>query len=89
MIFFRKSIEISSNVQWDGEAQKLNNISNLYGYEENIEAYCVDEEHQNYGANIIYGNGYYNILGTFDEKEEFLKILNEILIYSVYSAYSI
>ena len=38
---------------------------------------CIDEEHQNYTANITYGNGYYNIAGMM-EKEEFLKILKGI-----------
>lgn len=75
---FRESIESSSNVQWDGEAYPLEGVSNDYGYVENIEAYCVDEEHQNYGANITYGNGYYNIFGSFSEKKEFLKILKGI-----------
>lgn len=71
----KNDIEISSNVQWDGQSRKLENIENVYGYE--IEAYCIDEEHQNYGASIEYGNGYYKISGFFEE-QEFLKILNEI-----------
>ena len=75
---FRDSREGSTNVQWDGNSYKLEKVENDYGYAENIEAYCVDEEHQNYGANISYGNGYYNIFGSFDEKEEFLKILKGI-----------
>ena len=58
---FKKSIESSSNLQWDGEAIELSGFTNMYGYEDNIEAYCVDAEHQNYGANISYGNGYYSI----------------------------
>lgn len=74
---FKNSIEISSNIQWDGEAFELKNISNIYGYEENIEAYCIDEKHQNYGANITYGNGYYNITGAISE-EVFLQILDGI-----------
>ena len=74
---FKDSTEGSSNVQWDGEASRLNNVPNVYGYEECIEAYCIDEKNQNYGASISYGNGYYNIAGFF-EKEDFLKILNEI-----------
>ena len=75
---FKQSIENSSNIQWDGDAIKLNNVVNMHGYEENIEAYCVDEEHQNYGANITYGNGYYNIFSASCDKEEFLKILDGI-----------
>ena len=74
---FKESIEISSNVQWDGDAEKLNNITNVHGYENNIEAYCIDIEHRNYGANITYGNGYYNLAGSI-EKEEFIKILDGI-----------
>ena len=75
---FRDSIESSSNVQWDGDAYQLTDVTNGYGYEENIEAFCIDEEHQNYGANITYGNGYYNIFGSFSEKNDFLKILKGI-----------
>ena len=65
---FKDSIENSSNVQWDGEAVKLDNVTNMHGYKEIIEAYCIDEEYQNYGANISYGNGYYNIAGFSEEK---------------------
>ena len=72
------STESSSNVQWDGISRKLDAVSNVYGYAENIEAYCVDEEHGNYAASIIYGNGYYNILGIFSSEEDFLEILNRI-----------
>lgn len=75
---FKKSIESSSNVQWDGEAIELDGIMNVHGYADIIEAYCIDEEHRNYVANIAYGNGYYNILGTYLEKEEFFEILNGI-----------
>lgn len=74
----KKSMESSGNIQWDGESKRLENISNIYGYVEDIEAYCVDEEHQNYGANVTYGNGYYNILGSFSSEEEFFKILDGI-----------
>lgn len=72
----KRSEESSSNIQWDGEAKKLENIGNEYGHE--IEAYCVDEEHQNYGARLSYGNGYYSILGSFSSEEIFLEILNGI-----------
>ena len=75
---FKDSIEGSSNVQWDGEAYELENVSNEFGYEDVIEAYCVDEEYKNYGANIKYGNGYYNIFGSFSSENEFLEILNKI-----------
>ena len=75
---FKDSVEGSSNVQWDGEAYELDDVSNLYGYEDVIEAYCIDENNQNYGASISYGNGYYNIAGCFEEKKDFLEILNGI-----------
>ena len=74
----KDDIEVSSNIQWDGESRKLKNIDNIHGYTENIKAYCVDEENKNYAANIKYGNGYYNILGSFSSDEEFLEILNGI-----------
>ena len=74
---FRDSREGSTNVQWDGDFYELENVENDFGYEDLIEAYCIDEEHQNYTANITYGNGYYNIAGSF-EKEGFLKILRGI-----------
>ena len=75
---FRESAESSANVQWDGESYELENVTNEFGYEKAIEAYCVDEEHQNYGASITYGNAYYSIFGTFSEEKEFLQILNGI-----------
>ena len=74
---FKESIEASSNVQWDGIAYKLEDISNECGYEDLIEAYCIDARNENYGANISYGNGYYNIAGVLEETE-FFKILNGI-----------
>ena len=74
----KKSKESSSNIQWDGNCRKIENVSNMYGYAENIEAYCIDEENQNYGAIINYGNGYYDFLGSFPSEEEFLEILNGI-----------
>lgn len=77
----KESLEMSSNVQWDGEAKKLENIQNIYGYE--MEAYCVDEENQNYGASLKYGNGYYNVFGSFSSEDEFLDILNEIYFKSM------
>ena len=75
---FKDSIEGSSNIQWDGNSYKIENITNQNGYEDIIEAYCTDEEHQNYVAVINYGNGHYNILGNFSSDEDFLKILNGI-----------
>lgn len=75
---FKDSIENSSNIQWDGVSRKIEDISNMHGYEEVIEAYCIDEEKRNYSANITYGNGYYNIAGCFNEEKEFLEILNGI-----------
>lgn len=75
---FKDGIEGSGNVQWDGEAYSLEDVSNEFGYSDCIEAYCIDEEHRNYGANIKYGNGYYNIAGFFSSEKEFLEILNKI-----------
>ena len=72
----RESLEMSSNIQWDGVARKLENVQNQYGYE--IEGYCVDEEHLNYGARLSYGNGYYDIFGCFSSENTFLNILNGI-----------
>ena len=72
----KNNIEISSNIQWDGEFRKLENIDNIKKYD--IEAYCVDEEHQNYAASLAYGNGYYNIMGSFEKEDEFLEILKWI-----------
>lgn len=69
--------EASSNIQWDGEYEKLENISNDFGYEDCIEAYCVDEDSTEYIAGITYGNGHYRIFG-FLNKEEFLKVLRQI-----------
>ena len=77
----RESLEMSSNVQWDGEARKLDNIKNSYGYE--MEAYCVDEENNNYGASLTYANGYYSILGFFSSEDDFLEILNGIYFKSM------
>ena len=74
---FKQSVENSSNVQWDGIAVELNDVSNIYGYEDLIEAYCIDKENGNYGASIKYANGYYKISGSLEE-EEFLEILNGI-----------
>jgi hypothetical protein len=68
---------MSTNIQWDGNAYEIKNISNIHGYEENIEAYCIDKKNQNYSANVTYGNGYYNISGSMEE-EEFFKILDGI-----------
>ena len=73
----KENAEVSSNVQWDGVYSEIEGVSNFYGYVENIFAYCIDEKNNNYGANIIYGNGFYSISGFF-EKTEFLAILNEI-----------
>ena len=72
----KDNIEVSSNVQWDGEARKLEETDNIKNHE--IEAYCVDENNHNYSASLTYGNGYYNILGQFEKEEEFLEILKWI-----------
>lgn len=72
----KEHAETSINIQWDGSSRKLENIANIYGHE--IEAYCIDEEHHNYGARLSYGNGYYDIFGTFEEETDFLEILNWI-----------
>lgn len=75
---FKDSIEGSSNIQWDGQAYELGNVSNEFGYADCIEAYCIDEEYQNYSASISYGNGYYDIAGYFSTENEFLEILKKI-----------
>lgn len=72
----KDNIEVSSNIQWDGDAQKIENVQNKYGYE--IDAYCLDDENQNYIGNLTYGNGYYNIVGSFSSESIFLEILNGI-----------
>ena len=72
----KDNIEVSSNVQWDGEARKLEEADNIKKHV--IEAYCVDENNHNYSASLTYGNGYYNILGQFEKEEEFLEILKWI-----------
>ena len=69
--------ESSSNVQWDGESRELTGITNMHGLEDSITAYCIDEENNNYGASLKYGNGYYSISGFFEEKE-FFEILDGI-----------
>lgn len=74
---FKDSIEGSGNIQWDGTAYKLEGVTNEYGYEDLIEAYCIDEQNGNYGASIKYANGYYKISGALEE-EDFLEILNGI-----------
>ena len=73
----KKTKEASGNVQWDGASRKIENIENDYGYGENMEAYCIDEENLNFGAGITYGNGFYIISGFFSE-EEFLGLLKGI-----------
>lgn len=73
--------EVSGNVQWDGEHEKLGPINSTFGYE--IEAYCVDREHQKYDAKILYGNGYYEIFGYFSDENEFFSILEQIFFKNV------
>ena len=72
----KDNIEVSSNIQWDGDSRKIENVENEFGY--NIEAYCVDEENRNYGARLSYGNGYYDLFGCFSNEDEFLEILKWI-----------
>ena len=72
----KRSKESSSNIQWDGESQKIEDVQNQYGHQ--IEAYCIDVRNRNYGASLSYGNGYYGIWGTFSSEEVFLEILNGI-----------
>ena len=72
----KRSKESSSNIQWDGESQKMEDVQNQYGHQ--IEAYCIDLSNQNYGASLSYGNGYYGVWGTFSSEELFLDILNGI-----------
>lgn len=73
--------EVSGNIQWDGQYEKLEEVPNKYGYQ--IDAYCIDEEHNNYAAEILYGNAYYNIFGCFFDKNEFFSILNGIFFKNV------
>ena len=68
--------EISGNVQWDGQYDKMGDVDNQYRYQ--IDAYSIDEENQTYGAELLYGNGYYNIYGCFPDKNEFFSILRGI-----------
>ena len=74
---FRDSREGSTNVQWDGASYQLENVKNDFGYEDLIEAYCIDQVNQNFGASVNYGNAYYKISGSLNESE-FLKILKGI-----------
>lgn len=73
----KASKEVSSNIQWDGEYERLEEVFNDYGYENCIEAYCLDENSMEYIAGITYGNGHYRICG-FSNEEEFLKVLKKI-----------
>ena len=77
----KESLEMSGNIQWDGESRRMENVLNDNGHE--IEAYCVDEENSNYGASLTYGNGYYNIFGCFSSEEDFLDILMWIYFKNV------
>ena len=79
----KENVESYSNVQWDGNSRKIENISNLHDFTENIEAYCIDEEYHNYTANISYGNGYYSILACSMDENEFIEILNGIYFKSL------
>lgn len=78
----KENAEVSGNVQWDGKYTRLEDITNDHGHEELIVAYCIDEENDNYGANVSYGNGFYSISGFF-EKSEFLEVLNGIYFKSL------
>ena len=75
----KKASEFSSNVQWDGEAEEIEFVSEWY----DIKAFCLEEENQKYGGSITYGNGYYNVWGTFSSKEEFFEILEKIYFKTV------
>lgn len=70
----KESDEASGNLQWDGEAKELDVSFSKY----KMEAYCIDQEHGNYQANISYGNGFYSIAGFFSSEEEFFAILEKI-----------
>ena len=72
----KDNIEVSSNIQWDGDSRKIEHVQNEYGHE--IEAYCIDDKNNNYGARLSFGNGYYDICGCFFDEEKFLEILNGI-----------
>lgn len=75
----KQTTETSSHLQWDGSARKLDVSAKFC----ELDAYCVDEEEHNYGANITYGNGYYSIFGKFDDENEFLRILEKIYFKKV------
>ena len=79
----KENIESSSNVQWDGNSRKIDNISNIHGFTENITAYCIDENNHNYIANVSYGNGFYVISCNCMDENEFLEILNGIYFKSL------
>ena len=70
----KSTIDVYCQQRFDLIPNLVEVVKTYKRYEENIEAYCVDEEHQNYGASITYGNGYYNIFGSFTEQNEFLEI---------------
>lgn len=74
----KDNIEVSTNIQWDGNSRKVENVFNDNDHE--IEVYCVDEENSNYAASLTYGNGYYNLLGSFEKEEDLLKILKWIYL---------
>lgn len=78
----KENAEVSGNVQWDGKYTRLEDITNDHGHEDFIVAYCIDEENDNYGANVSYGNAFYSISGFF-EKTEFLEILKGIYFKSL------
>ena len=75
----KESDEASGNLQWDGEAKELDTSFSKY----EMEAYCIDQEHGNYQANISYGNGFYSIAGFFENQEEFFEILEKIYFKSL------
>lgn len=75
----KKSKESSNNVQWDGEAEEIKFDSEWY----DIKAFCLEEGSLKFGGSIAYGNGYYNIWGTFSSKEEFFEILEKIYFKTV------
>lgn len=73
--------ESLSNVRWDGEVREIDIEFETPGYE--VNAYCVDVEHGNYGASIYYAGGYYCILGRFESEKDFLMLLREIYFESL------
>lgn len=70
----KRAEDSSNNVQWDGNAEELEFVSDWY----EVKAYRLKEDPVKYAANITYGNGYYNVWGAFSDQEEFFAVLEKI-----------